>query len=122
MTERSFDDVLLTQVFVDGFRLGRRFHDYQSFCHRRLSKRGALRRMLGETRITQMTLPHFNKVLARKLFHQTQHFQFEKCGDQLGRRRIFHFFKQIVQMYGSVHLQTSERPAGDVAQLRRLIT
>jgi hypothetical protein len=24
---------LLAQVFVDGFRLCRRFHDYQSFCH-----------------------------------------------------------------------------------------
>jgi hypothetical protein len=33
MTERSFNNVLLAQVFVDGFRLCRRFHDYQSFCH-----------------------------------------------------------------------------------------
>jgi hypothetical protein len=24
---------LLAQVFVDGFRLCQRFHDYQSFCH-----------------------------------------------------------------------------------------
>ena len=38
MTERSFDDVIFTQVFVDGLRLCRRFHDYQSFWHRRLSK------------------------------------------------------------------------------------
>ena len=37
MTERSFDDVLLAQVFVDGLRLCRRFHDYQSFCHMNLS-------------------------------------------------------------------------------------
>ena len=33
MTEGSFDNELLAQVFVDGFRLCRRFHDYQSFCH-----------------------------------------------------------------------------------------
>jgi len=33
MTEGSFDDKLLAQVFVYGFRLGGRFHDYQSLCH-----------------------------------------------------------------------------------------
>ncbi len=40
MAERSFDDILLTQVFVDGFRLCRRLHDYQSFCHMKLSECG----------------------------------------------------------------------------------
>jgi hypothetical protein len=33
MTERSLHYELLAQVFVDGLRLRRRFHDYQSFCH-----------------------------------------------------------------------------------------
>ena len=36
--ERSFDDVLLAEVLVDGFRLRRRFHDYQSFCHMKTSE------------------------------------------------------------------------------------
>ena len=88
----------------------------------KLSKCGALRRTLNELQITQLTLPHFNKVLARKLFHQAQHFQFEERGNQLGRRRIFHFFKQIVQVYGSIHLQRFERPAGGIAQFRRRVT
>jgi hypothetical protein len=35
MAERSFDNVLLAQVFVDGLRLRRRFHDYQSLWHMR---------------------------------------------------------------------------------------
>ncbi len=34
VTERSFHHVLLAQIFVDGLRLCRRFHDYQSFCHK----------------------------------------------------------------------------------------
>src|ERR1700744_1534966 len=34
MTEGSFNNKLLAQVFVDGLRLCGRFHDYQSFCHR----------------------------------------------------------------------------------------
>jgi hypothetical protein len=38
--------------------------------------------LLDETRFTLMTLPHFNKVLARKLLDQAQHLQFEKCGDE----------------------------------------
>src|SRR4051794_31361400 len=36
MTEGSFDDVLLAQVFIDGFRLCRRFHDYQSLWHKEI--------------------------------------------------------------------------------------
>jgi len=42
MSERSFDDKLLAQVFVDGLRLCRRLHDYQSLCHRILSDCGRL--------------------------------------------------------------------------------
>jgi hypothetical protein len=42
MTERSFDYELLTQVFVDGFRLRRRFHDYQSLWHRENSHYGTI--------------------------------------------------------------------------------
>src|ERR1019366_7391426 len=100
----------------------RRFHDNESFWHRRLSKCGALRRWLDEMRITLTTLPHFHKVLSRKLLHQAQHLQLEKCGDELRGGRIFHSFKQIVQMYGGVHLESGKRPASDVAQLRRLLT
>jgi hypothetical protein len=52
-------------------------------------------------------------VLSGKLFDQTQHFQLEKRGDQFGSRAIFHNLKQIVQMYGSVHLQDGEQPAAN---------
>jgi hypothetical protein len=45
MTEGSFDDKLLAQVFVDGLRLCGRFHDYQSFWHIELSECGALGRV-----------------------------------------------------------------------------
>ena len=65
-----------------------------------------------------VTLPHFNKILARQLFHQAQHFQLEERGDEFGRRGIFHLFKQIVQVYGDIHLQGSEQPAGYGAQFR----
>ena len=54
MTEGSFDDKLLAQVFVDGLRLRRRLHDYQSFWHIELSECGALRRVnVNDCRITQ---------------------------------------------------------------------
>jgi hypothetical protein len=39
--------------------------------------------LIDRTRIIQTTLPHFNKVLAGKLLHKTEHLQFKKCGDQL---------------------------------------
>ena len=38
VAKRSFDYVLLTQILVDGFRLCRRLHDYQSLWHMRLSE------------------------------------------------------------------------------------
>ena len=37
MAQRRFDDELLTQIFIDGFRLDRRFHDYESFRHKKTS-------------------------------------------------------------------------------------
>ncbi len=37
MTQRSFDNVLLAQIFIDGFRLDWRFHDYKSFRHNKTS-------------------------------------------------------------------------------------
>ena len=66
---------------------------------------------------SQTTLPHFNKILAGELLDQPQHFQFEEGGNHLRGRDIFHFLKQIVQMYRCVHLQRLERPAGGGAQL-----
>ena len=64
------------------------------------------------------TLPHFNKVLPEKLFDQTQHFQLEPRGDELGRRDIFQFFKEIVQMYRAIHRQRVERLECGPVQLR----
>ena len=64
---------------------------------------------------TQMKLPYFHKVLARQLPDQAQHFQFEERRDELGRRRILNLFKQIVQMYGGIHLQGVEGAPGDRA-------
>ena len=107
MAQRSFDDVLLTQIFIDGFRLNRRFHDYESFRHKKTSNQPC--------RIPQR-LPHFHKILSGKLLHQTQHFQLEKRGDQLGWRAIFHNLKQIVQMDGGIHLQGGEQPAAHLGQ------
>src|SRR5690348_13132894 len=58
--------------------------------------------------ITQMKLPHFYKVLPRQLPDQAQHLQFEERRDELGSRRILNDFKQIIQMYGCVHLEGVE--------------
>jgi len=66
----------------------------------------------------QLTLPHFYKILAGQLLHQPQHFQLKQRGNQLGRRGIFHFLKEIVQMYGGIHLQRLERFPGRTIQLR----
>ena len=38
MTERSHNHELLAQVFIDRLCLSGRFHDYKSFCHRKLSE------------------------------------------------------------------------------------
>src|SRR5262249_12838368 len=62
------------------------------------------------------TLPHFDEVLSWELPRESQHFQLEKRSDQLGWRNILHLFKQIVQMYGNVHWQGCEYPAGFGAQ------
>ena len=104
MAQRRFDDVLLTQIFIDGFRLNWRFHDYESFRHKRTS-----------TTFHQISqrLPHFHKILSRKLLDQSQHFQFEKRGDHLGSGRIFHNLKEIIQMYGSIHLQDGKQLAAN---------
>ena len=47
MTERRFDDIIFAQVFIDGLRLGGRFHDYECFWHRKLSTYGALQPLDG---------------------------------------------------------------------------
>ena len=112
MAQRSFDDVLLTQIFIDGFRLDRRFHDYESFRHKKTST------TFGQI---PQRLPHFHEVLSGKLFDEAQHFQLEKRGDQFGSRAIFHNLKQIVQMYGGIHLQDGEQPAANLGQ-RSLLT
>src|SRR5579871_1503045 len=103
MTERSFHYKLLAQVFVDGFRLGWRFHDYQSLCHKNFRMRLPLAATVLKVMNTQLTLPHFYKVLSRELLHQSQHFQLEKCRDQFGSRDIFRLLKQIVEMDGRIH-------------------
>ena len=41
----------------------------------------------------------------RELLHQTQHLQLKQGGDDLRGRRIFNLFKQIVDVYGGIHLQ-----------------
>src|ERR1035438_5476623 len=43
-----------------------------------------------------VTLPHFNKILARQLLNKPEHLQFEERRDELRRRDIFNLFKQIV--------------------------
>src|ERR1035438_8800704 len=63
-------------------------------------------------------LPHFNKVLARKLLHQAQHLQLEQRGDELGSRGISHLFKQIVEMHGGIHRERFQSAPGGLAQLR----
>src|ERR1051325_6901361 len=106
MSERSFDDVLLAQVFIDGLRLRRRLHDYQSLWHRILSRRGRESAAWSLwIAISQRTLPHFNKVLAGKLFDEPHHLQLEKRCDQLGTGDIRQLFKEIVEMYGGIHLE-----------------
>src|SRR5579883_2603011 len=62
-------------------------------------------------------LPHFNKVLPRKLLYKPQHLQLKKRGNELGGRDICKFFKEIVQVYGAVHLQSIERLACGAVQL-----
>jgi hypothetical protein len=64
------------------------------------------------------TLPHFNKVLPGKLFDETQHLELEQRCDQLRSGSIRQFFKEIVEMYGGVHLEDIEGMAGHAVELR----
>jgi len=58
----------------------------------------------------QLTLPHFYKILPGSCFTSPSIFELKQRSYQLRRRGIFQFFKEIIQVYGGVHLECLEYP------------